>query len=59
MTECTKCGSQRISGPRYLPATYETKRDKLVYTCEQCGFQRYEPTLDDLMRNERQSDGPR
>ena len=48
MTTCPKCGSDFIRGPRYVSSGCGSThpRDRLVYTCERCGFQMSKPTLD-------------
>lgn len=42
---CPKCGSWRMSGPCYQARdTYQ--KERLSYTCLECGYTQYEPTLD-------------
>jgi hypothetical protein len=53
MTQCPKCGSRKIIGPKYHPSQYHvnygyaiTVPECLGYTCEQCGYSTTTPTKD-------------
>lgn len=42
MITCPKCGSGRISGPRY--GKDGIGRERLYYKCSKCGYVQAEPT---------------
>lgn len=47
MTNCPKCRSYRIAGPRYFKGGYGYYgQESLVYTCSQCGYEKHEMTAD-------------
>jgi DNA-directed RNA polymerase subunit M/transcription elongation factor TFIIS len=45
MIQCPKCGSLRISEPRYK-ASSPNKEECLVYTCQRCGYREEWPCHD-------------
>lgn len=45
MHECPKCGSTKIIGPKYQPAS-TWRQERLLYTCFRCGYQATTPTND-------------
>jgi hypothetical protein len=45
MTQCPKCGSRKIVGPKYHKETV-WHRECLGYTCFQCGYSMTTPTKD-------------
>jgi predicted nucleic-acid-binding Zn-ribbon protein len=50
MTNCPKCGHDKIIGPRYRNDTEGKLGGKvgeyLKYTCAQCGYSENKPTFD-------------
>ena len=43
---CQKCGSTRISGPRYIKANANYGTEALEYSCNRCGYSEQEPCRD-------------
>lgn len=47
MIDCPKCGSRRIIGPKYEPASSDTVgKERLRYACFECGYSMTTPTRD-------------
>ena len=56
MNQCPKCGHGVFNGPTYRPFTiYQTlkiSKECLVYACAQCGYQKTQPTLDSIRKEQ-------
>ena len=46
MTQCPKCGGNKIIGPKFQPAPRMWEQERLVYTCFTCGYASSTPTKD-------------